>query len=401
MQAVMVIPSGSEKMLTQGVAGVPLLIRVLATAKRAGVTELLLFWPADTDREICDKAAAAPELRGLRTRIIGSFPFDPRKPGNWAAISSLREDEFLWLPWNFVTSSRLLAAIKPSVVLPLNWSEPVRLIKELLNRPRAGISTDPPVDGVSIDSPRDVPRAERFLVAKSGKPTDGIYSNFNRKLSRPFVRFLTHTRATPNMVTLAGLLVAILSAFLYARGSYASYIAGAILFFISGLIDEMDGMLARLKFLESTFGTWFEGFVDNVTYLLLFAGMTAGLYRQHGKAELVWGITLMAGCVLSVVVVALQRKTVTDPNRPNEYSARMNRWMEGDSSPISRVARQIHIFIKKGVAVHYVLLFTVLGGLSLFVRIAAISANLTWAIVSYFSWRLTRTRRTTAVVSAI
>ena len=75
--------------------------------------------------------------------------------------------------------------------------------------------------------------------------------------------------------------------------------------------------------------------------------------------------------------------------------------MESDSSLISRVARQIHIFIKKGVAVHYVLLFTVLGGLSLFLRIAAISANLTWTVAYYFTWRFTRTHRTAAVPSAI
>jgi phosphatidylglycerophosphate synthase len=163
----------------------------------------------------------------------------------------------------------------------------------------------------------------------------------------------------------------------------------------------MDGMLARLKFQESAFGTWFEGFVDNATYLLLFAGITAGLYRQHGKVELMWGIALIVGCVLSVIVVALQRKTITDQNHPQEYQVRMNRWMENDSSLISRVARQIHIFIKKGVAVHYVLLFTVVGGLSLFLRIAAISANLTWIVVYYFTWRFTRRHTTAAVPSAI
>ena len=311
-------------------------------------------------------------------------------------------DDILWLPWNFVTTARFLKALKPSMVLPLSWERPVRLVRDLKDRsPREGISADPGVDGISLHSSNDIARAERFLVANSGKATDGIYSTFNRKLSRPFVRILTHTRVTANMVTVAGLLVGISSALMYARGSYPAYVAGAILFFISGLIDEMDGMLARLKFLESAFGTWFEGFVDNVTYLLLFAGMTAGLYRQYGKAELMWGIVLIAGCVLSVIVVALQRKTITDPNRPHEYQARMNRWMESDSSMISRVARQIHIFIKKGVAVHYVLLFTVLGGLSLFLRIAAISANLTWAVVSYFTWRFTRAHRTTAEPAAI
>ena len=246
-----------------------------------------------------------------------------------------------------------------------------------------------------------LPEPSGFWLRIPGKlPTEYIRHSTGSYRGHSFA-FLTHTRATANMVTVAGLLVAIFSALMYARGSYPAYVAGAILFFISGLIDEMDGMLARLKFQESAFGTWFEGFVDNVTYLLLFAGMTAGLYRQHGKAELMWGIALIVGCVLSVIVVALQRKTITDPNRPHEYQARMNRWMESDSSLISRVARQIHIFIKKGVAVHYVLLFTVLGGLSLFLRIAAISANLTWTVVSYFTWRFTRTHRTAAVPSAI
>jgi len=141
--------------------------------------------------------------------------------------------------------------------------------------------------------------------------------------------------------------------------------------------------------------------VDNATYLLLFSGITIGLYRQHGKAELLWGIALIAGCLLSVLVVALQRMAFTDPKRPNEYLTRMTHLMETDSSLISRAVRQVHIFIKKGVAVHYVLLFTVLGGLPVFLRIAAISANLTWTLASYFNWRFTRPHRTAAAPSAI
>ena len=39
---------------------------------------------------------------------------------------------------------------------------------------------------------------------------------------------------------------------------------GAVLFYVAGLFDEMDGMLARLKFAESPRGTWLEGFADHV-----------------------------------------------------------------------------------------------------------------------------------------
>ena len=144
MQAVMAIPFGSEAMLTRKVAGVPLLERVLATAVRAGVKELILFWPADADPAIWDQCVTSRALRGLQTRKIRGLPFDPRKSSNWAAIGSLLNDEFLWLPWNFVTAARFLAALEPSMVLPLSWVKPVRLVKDLIGRSlRPGISTDP------------------------------------------------------------------------------------------------------------------------------------------------------------------------------------------------------------------------------------------------------------------
>lgn len=393
MQAVMVVPSWAETTLTQNVAGVPLLVRVIATAMRAGIKELVLFWPADTDTKLWDQVAASPALGGLHAQIQ-AFPFDPRRSRSWAAMSSLLNDDFLWLPWNFVTSSRILAAMEPSPVLPLSWEKPSRLSKKLIARSlRFGVASGHDVEGVLIRSRADVPRAERFLVRHSGKPTDGIYSTINRTLCRPVVRALTHTGITPNVVTLSGLVVAVIAALTYARGTYWAYVCGALLFFVSGLIDEMDGMLARLTFRESAFGTWFEGFVDNATYLFLFSGITAGLYRQHGKQELIWGIALIAGCALSVLVIAIQRQALTSPGRPHEYAGRMNRLMEADSSVISRVARQIHIFIKKGVAVHYVLIFTVLGGLTLFLRIAAVSANLTWIVATYLAWRFARHSR--------
>jgi hypothetical protein len=59
MQAVMVVPREAENTLMHNVAGVPLLVRVIATAMRGGVKELLLFWPGDTDTTIWDQVALA------------------------------------------------------------------------------------------------------------------------------------------------------------------------------------------------------------------------------------------------------------------------------------------------------------------------------------------------------
>ena len=398
MRAVLAIPGlrtlrtygeGAEALM-QKVAVVPLLVRVIATAVRAGVDSVLVVWPEDVDPTILESCAEYSLIKNARVdKLTWPNVFDPRSTAHWAAISARLEDQFLWLPWNWVTHKRAIAELSPSRVRPVTWERPVLLhTRAVLYEASFRVSSDSPAHGATVTSPKTVQAAERFLVANSGKPTDGIYSNFNRRLCRPFVRLLSHTRVTPNAITLAGLFIAILGAFLFARGYYLYYLGGALLFFVSGLFDEMDGMIARLKFRESAFGTWFEGFVDNMTYLAVFAGIIAGLHREYGSWPLKCGIALIIGSILSILVIALQRKLATSRDRPHEYSGKMNQLMEADSSNgVSRIARQIHIFVKKGVLVHYLLLFAAVGALPIFLWLAAIGSNLTWIGALYFTRR--------------
>jgi phosphatidylglycerophosphate synthase len=402
MQAVIAIPelsvlrkyADAEAVLTRDIAGVPLLVRVIATARRAGVDSLLVILPPDIDRSIWERCAASPLLRGLQIGCLVR-PFDPLRRDDWQAIAASLDEQFLWLPWNWVTHKRTLTELAPLAVQPASWDAPDLLEKRAaLGRIRIQLAAGK-VEGVPITPRTSTAEAERFLVAHSGKPTDGIYSKFNRLLCRPAVRLLARTPVTPNMVTTGGLLVAIVAAFLFARGYYVAYVAGALLFFLSGLFDEMDGMLARVTFRESVFGTWFEGLVDETTYLLVFSGITAGLYRERGSGELIYGYLLIAGCVLSVAVTRLQRKLATAPDRPHEYAGRLNHLLESDSRNfVSRIVRHIQVFIKKGVAVHYILVFTVLGGLPWLLRLAALGANLTWTVSLYFNWRFFRRPKT-------
>ena len=108
---------------------------------------------------------------------------------------------------------------------------------------------------------------------------------------------------------------------------------------------------------------------------------------------------MIVGCVLSVAVTRLQRKLATAPDRPHEYAGRLNHLLESDSrNLVSRIARHIQVFIKKGVAVHYILIFTVLGGLPLLLRLAALGANLTWSVSLYFNWKFFRRPKTPAAI---
>src|SRR5262249_54775866 len=167
----------------------------------------------------------------------------------------------------------------------------------------------------------------------------------------------------------------------------------ALLFFLSGLLDEVDGMLARVRFSDSPFGTWLEGTVDNITYLLLFAGITFGLYQQRGSQEVLIGEATLVGSVLAVLVISWQRKRSTRTDRPHEYLGNVYQLLEKDRQNwVSRAVREVHIFLKKGVFIHYVLLFTALGLLPVLLRFAALASNLTWILALYFSYRFFRRR---------
>ena len=115
MQAVIAIPprqtlqqfGGAEQALMQEVAGVPLLVRVIATAIRGGAGSVLMIWPDDVDSPIWERCAASGPLRGLKVyTLFRSHMFDPRSTDSWAAIATCLEDYCVWLPWNFITHKR-------------------------------------------------------------------------------------------------------------------------------------------------------------------------------------------------------------------------------------------------------------------------------------------------------
>src|SRR5260370_40434990 len=97
MQAVIAIPplqtlqkhGGAEQALMQEVAGVPLLVRVIATAMRVGVDSVLVVWPDDVDSSIWERCAASHPLHGLKLyRFFRSPIFDPRRAASCAAIAA-------------------------------------------------------------------------------------------------------------------------------------------------------------------------------------------------------------------------------------------------------------------------------------------------------------------------
>lgn len=398
-------PLGDMDRLDTPVCGVPLLVRVIATAQRCGGTGVLVLCPPGLPDLHLHQRLQSSAINSVQTKTLQiAVPFDPNSPAHWSGIAQALEPRFLWLPCDYVAYQAALSQLLTRAAEQTNsnvrfsggsggvFERPAVLLKEHLiegRRTAFEVVDLPDSPGASLGSPITVKLAEAALVCRSGKATDGIYSRFNRRLCRPAVRWLSHTQATPNAVSLAGLAAAALAGYCFAQGEWAMDAAGGALFFISGLFDEIDGMLARLKFQESPFGCWLETMVDYATYVLAFAGMMVGGYRRDGEVYLVLGAALLFGSILAFIVISMQRKLAAPAGAPNEYYQNFLKSLDGDArNPLSVAIRKLHFLTRKGVLIHYVLLFSVLGWLPLFLILAAFGANVTWVVTIYFNRRL-------------
>ncbi len=111
----------------------------------------------------------------------------------------------------------------------------------------------------------------------------GIYNIIN-----PFVRLLIRIGLTPNAITTIGLILNIGVAIIFIIGAEEgnrgelSYIgwAGALILF-AGLFDMLDGQVARLGNMSSTFGALYDSVLDRYSELVLFLGICYYLVAHH------------------------------------------------------------------------------------------------------------------------
>ncbi|MBL9012822.1 MAG: CDP-alcohol phosphatidyltransferase family protein [Myxococcales bacterium] len=113
-------------------------------------------------------------------------------------------------------------------------------------------------------------------------------------LLRPVERALTAARVTPTQVTVLSLVLCVLAAI--AIGS--EYLAtGAWLFIAGGMLDILDGRLARATSQESPAGALFDSIADRWSELAIFTGL-AWYLRDGG----VWLLAAILACGGSFMV---------------------------------------------------------------------------------------------------
>lgn len=104
----------------------------------------------------------------------------------------------------------------------------------------------------------------------------------------PFVKLLIKMGLTPNAVTTIGFVLNIGVAVIFVLGgeegnrgdlSYVGW-AGALILF-AGLFDMLDGQVARLGNMSSTFGALYDSVLDRYSELIMFLGICYYLVAHH------------------------------------------------------------------------------------------------------------------------
>jgi phosphatidylglycerophosphate synthase len=103
-----------------------------------------------------------------------------------------------------------------------------------------------------------------------------------RPIAHQLVRLLCRTSVTPNQVTVASIVAGIVAAVVYAVGGQACLPVAGLLVTAKDLLDTADGQLARARNLFSRFGRFLDSVGDFAVNLLVFAGISAALYKQTG-----------------------------------------------------------------------------------------------------------------------
>ncbi|MBY8344387.1 CDP-alcohol phosphatidyltransferase family protein [Streptomyces spinosirectus] len=133
---------------------------------------------------------------------------------------------------------------------------------------------------------------EAIRLKSAVKSRDGFFTTFFiSPYSRYIARWCARRGLTPNQVTTASLLTALIAAGCAATGTRPGYVAAGILLICSFVLDCTDGQLARYSLQYSTLGAWLDATFDRAKEYAYYAGLALGAARGGDD---VWALALGA-----------------------------------------------------------------------------------------------------------
>lgn len=133
---------------------------------------------------------------------------------------------------------------------------------------------------------------EAVRLKSAVKARDGFFTTYCvSPYSRYLARWCARRGLTPNQVTTASLLTALIAAGCAATGTRGGFVAAGVLLLASFVLDCTDGQLARYSLQYSTLGAWLDATFDRAKEYAYYAGLALGAARSGDD---VWALALGA-----------------------------------------------------------------------------------------------------------
>ena len=123
-----------------------------------------------------------------------------------------------------------------------------------------------------------------------------------RQFVTMIMRPLAGLGVTPNTLTVLGLLLSILTAFVIAQGLL---LAGGLLVLFAGIFDMFDGAMARARNAASTFGAFFDSTLDRYSESIILFGLLWYALQEPGVQDRFWPFRFEQTWMIILIFIAV------------------------------------------------------------------------------------------------
>ncbi|GGM87397.1 hypothetical protein GCM10010106_38340 [Thermopolyspora flexuosa] len=142
---------------------------------------------------------------------------------------------------------------------------------------------------------------ERARLDAAIKQDDGVFTRYAvSSWSGHLVPAAARAKLTPNAVTGISVGFAAIAAVWFSAGTTAGLLAGALAYYLSFVLDCVDGQLARFTRRRTALGAWLDTVCDRGKEFGVYAALAIGYTAVDEQRETVWPLAIAAMLLLAL-----------------------------------------------------------------------------------------------------
>lgn len=159
-----------------------------------------------------------------------------------------------------------------------------------------------------------------------------------KRIDKPFINFCINYGITANQVTMFNHFITLtLGCFMFSRGNYICGLLGLGVCLLNGILDYLDGDLARINKQSNKLGIWLDSGFDVIVQNAVMGAIGIGCYKMG--MPLIWIVMFMIGnAANNFVSFNYNLKFGFDSDKGNEIFRKL---MDRKCHPFNQIIKNI------------------------------------------------------------